>query len=153
MLRREVRVEMVLRGTQSRKVVDVYEIFWTGGTSGGWNSTDDGERALFLVRIENGRYRVVRDWRRSIFPVTSGPHERLPLDDSHSLWERIALMNWWMSRYDAGARISFPYFHYNDPSGALSEWRVIKLERGLVRHASAAVRVPACRDLLLHGWG
>src|SRR5262249_27810348 len=85
-LRREVRVETVLRGTESRRVVDVYEIFWTGGTSGGWNSTDDGERALFLVRIENGRYRVVRDWRRSIYPVTSGPHHRLPLDESHSLW-------------------------------------------------------------------
>jgi hypothetical protein len=34
------------------------------------------------------------------------------------------------------------------------EWGTVKLERGLVRHPSAAVRVPACRALLmLGGWG
>jgi hypothetical protein len=69
-LRREVHIEMVLRGTESRKVVDVYEIFWTGGTSGDWNSTHDQERALFLVRVESGRYHVVRPsvptWMRQI---------------------------------------------------------------------------------------
>jgi hypothetical protein len=153
-LRREVHVEMVLRGTESRKVVDVYEIFWTGGTSGDWNSTRDGDRALFLVRIENGRYHVVRDWWRSIFPVTNGPHFRLPLDNSHSLWERIALMNYWIERSDGAARLNYPYFSYNDPSAALGRWRTVKLERGLVRHPSAGVRVPACRELLeLDGWG
>jgi hypothetical protein len=153
-LRREVRVETVLRGVESRNVIDVYEIFWTGGASGDWNATQNGQRALFLVRKENGRYHVVRDWWRSIFPITSGPHYRLPLDDSHPLWDRIALMNWWMERNEATARITYPYFHYNDPGGALSLWRVVKLERGLVRHPSPGVRVPACRELLLlGGWG
>ena len=153
-LRREVRVETVLRGAESRGVIDVYEIFWTGGGSGDWNLTRDGDRALFLVRTENGRYHVVRDWWRSIFPVTSGYHSRLPLDDSHSLWERIALMNWWIVQNDAAARITFPYFNYNDPGAALSPWRTVKLERGLVRHPSPGVRVPACRELLfLGGWG
>ena len=84
-LRREVRVETVLRGVEPRKLVDVYEIFWTGGTTGNWNSTHDGDRDLFLVRVENRRYHVVRDWRRSIYPVTSGPHSRMPLDESHPL--------------------------------------------------------------------
>ncbi len=121
---------------------------------GDWNSTHDGDRAVFFVRLENGRYRMVRDWRRSIYPVTSGPHPRLPLDDSHPLWERIALMNWWILRNDADARISYPYFGRNDPGGALSRWRVVKLECGLLRHPSASVRVLACRELLdLGGWG
>ena len=69
--------------SSSRSVIDVYEIFWTGGTTGDWNSTQDGQRALFLVRKENGKYHVVRDWWRSIFPVTGGPHQRLPLDETH----------------------------------------------------------------------
>lgn len=151
-LRREVRVETVLRGIEPRKVVDVYEIFWTGGTTGDWNFTKSGERALFLVRVENRRYHVVRDWWRSIFPVTSGPHSRLPLDESHPFWERIALMNWWIERADENVRIT-DFFH-NDPGGALSLWRMVKLERGLVRHPSPGVRVPACRELLgLGGWG
>jgi hypothetical protein len=152
-LRRQVRIEMVLRGAESRKVVDVYEIFWTGGTTGNWNSTHDGDRDLFLVRVENGRYHVVRDWWRSIFPVTSGPHFRLPLDDSHPLWERIALMNLWIERSDDRARFSYPYFRYSDPGQALGPWRMAKLERGLVRHPSAGIRVPACRELLLLGTG
>jgi hypothetical protein len=33
-LRREVRVETVLRGAEPHKVIDVYEIFWTGGATG-----------------------------------------------------------------------------------------------------------------------
>ena len=152
-LRRTVRVETVLRGVEPRNVLDVYEIFWTGGASGDWNFTWEGERALFLVRIENGRYHVVRDWWRSIFPVTSGPHTQMPMDDSRPFWERLALMNWWILRTDASARISHPYFQYNDPGNALDLWRTVKLERGLVRHPSAGVRVPACRELLLVGWG
>jgi hypothetical protein len=152
-MRREVRVETVLRGTESRKVIDVYEFSRTGGTAGDWNSTRDGERALFLVRVENGRYHVVRDWSRSIFPVTSGPHRHLPLDDSRPLWERIALMNFWIE--PNVARIPYPYFHYNDPGQMLSRWRTIKLERGLVRHPSQAVRMAACSELIssLSGWG
>jgi hypothetical protein len=153
-LRHRVRVETVLRGSETRKVVDVYEVFWTGGASGDWNSTHDGARALFLLREEGGRYHVVRDWWRSIFTVTSGPHARLPLDDTRPLWERIALMNWWIQRNDESMRITYPYFRYNDPGGVLSLWRIVKLERGLVHHPSEGVRVPACRELLLlEGWG
>jgi len=51
-------------------------------------------------------------------------------------------------------RITYPYFRLNDPGGVLSLWRTVKLERGLVHHAAAGVRVPACRELLLlTGWG
>jgi hypothetical protein len=81
-LRRQVRVEFVIRGSESRKVVPVYEISWTCGATGDWNATGDGERALFLVREENGRLHVVRDWHRSIFPVTTGLKTRLPLNES-----------------------------------------------------------------------
>jgi hypothetical protein len=55
-LRRDVVVEMVLRGNVSNKTVPVYEYSWTGGASGDWNNADDGTRALFLVLVENGRY-------------------------------------------------------------------------------------------------
>ena len=153
-LRRRVRVETVLLGSEKLGPIDVYEVFWTGGTSGDWNSTHDGERAIFPLRLERGSYRVVGDWRRSIFTVTSGPHTRLPLDDSRPLWERIALMNWWIQRSDTDMRITYPHFSLNDPGDVLTPWRTVKLERGLVRHPSAGVRVPACRELLqLEGWG
>jgi hypothetical protein len=148
-----VRVENVLRGVESRKAVDVYEIYWMGGTSGDWNATEAGERDLFMVRTEGGYYHVVRDWWRSILPITSGPHVHLPLDDSHPFWERLALMNFWVERSDDKARISYPYFNYADPAYALSRWRMVKLERGLVRHPSAGVRVPACRELILSRLG
>jgi hypothetical protein len=152
--RRRVRVETILRGSDPGKVVDVYEIFWTGGAFGNWNSTVEGERDLFLVRLENGRYHVVRDWWRSIFPVTSGRHSRLPGDASRPLWERIALMNFWIETGDETASIAFPGFHYNDPGRALSEWREVKLVRGLLRHPSSNVRLAACWDLvLMGGWG
>ena len=151
-MRREIRIESVLRGAESRKVVDVYEFFGQGPTVGDWNSTWDGERALFLVQLENGRYHVVRDWWRSIFPITSGPKRGLPLDDSHPFWERVALMSFWIEpRSDT--RITYPEFRYNNLGGALSQWRTIKLERGLVRHPSQAVRVAACRELMsISGW-
>lgn len=153
-LRREVRIEMLLRGVESRKVVDVYEIYWTGGTTGDWNLTRNGERDLFLVRVENGRYHVVRDWWRSIVPITSGPHSRLPLDESHPLSERIALMNWWIESSDDTVRIADPYFQYSNIDNALSVWRTVKLTRGLLRHPSPAVRLAACRELVgMGGWG
>ena len=151
-LRRRVRIEQVLRGSETRKVIDVYEIHWTGGTSGDWNFTQDGERDVFLLRVENGKYHVVRDWWRSIFPVISGPHTRLPLDDSRPLWERIALMNWQFQRTDADTRIRI-FSSHNDPGGALSQWRSVKLARGLVRHPLPVIRVEACRALLSLGWG
>ena len=126
----------------------MYEVFWTGGTSGDWNSTQDGERVLLPLRVIGGRYRVVRDWWRSIYPVTTGPHTRLPGPESLPFWERIALMTWWVERSDESVRIGYPYFFYSDPGRALDYWRVVKLLRGLVRHPSPGVRVPACRDLL-----
>jgi len=152
-LRREVLVETVLRGKEARKIISVYEVVWTGGTTGDWNATSEGERDLFGVRIEDGMYHVFGDWWRSIRPVTTGPHKQLPLDDSHSFWERIALMNWWIPG-DPSARIRYPFFHYSDPVGALAGWRTVKLERGLLRHPSSNVRVAACRELLeMRGWG
>jgi len=147
-VRREVRIESVLRGVEPRKVANIYEICWMGGRMGDWNSTQNGERDLFLVRVENGRYHVVRDWWRSIFPVTTGPHSRLPLDRTYDFWERIALMNYWIERSGATTWIDFKHI-----GGAFSLWRRVKLQRGLVRHPSASVRVQACRELLLSGWG
>lgn len=153
-MRREVQVEMVLRGTEPRKTVDIYEIFWTGGASGNWNATHDGERDLFLVHIEGGKYHVVRDWWRCIYRVASGPHSSLPLDETHSLWERIALMNYRVESGKSTVRIGTLPFTQADLGGALSQWRRVKLLRGLVRHPSQSVRVAACRDLILFGnWG
>jgi len=153
-LRREVRIEMLIRGVEARKVVNVYEIFWTGAASGPWNSTQNGERALFLVRVENGRYHVVRDFWQSVFRITSGPHSRLPLDDSRPLWERIALMNWWIKSSDDTVRIADSFFRFNDPGRSLSVWRIVKLTRGLLRHPSPYVRLAACRELVgMGGWG
>jgi hypothetical protein len=151
---KEAALETVLRGVEERERIDVYEVFWTGGTSGDWNSTHDGERAIFPLRLEQGYYRIVWDWWRSIFTVTSGPHPRLPLDESRPFWERVALMNWWIQRSDMDMRITYPYFRLNDPGNTLSLWRIVKLERGFARHPAAGVRVPACRELLeLAGWG
>lgn len=153
-LRRRIRVETVLRGELPKQSIDVYEVFWTGGASGNWNSTQDGERAVFLLRVEQGYYRLVQDWWRSIFPVTTGPHRRAPLDDTHPLWERIALMNFWFERANPAARFTYPQFRHSDPGSALSLWRTVKLQRGLLRHPSAAVRVAACRELRSWGgWG
>jgi hypothetical protein len=53
--RHRVRLEILLRGTELRKSVDVYEYTSTLGLSGDLNLTEDGERDLFLVRVENGR--------------------------------------------------------------------------------------------------
>jgi hypothetical protein len=132
----------------------VYEVFLTGSVTGDWNATQDGERDIFLLRVEDGYHHVVQDWERSIFPVTSGSHSRLPLDDSSPQWERIALMNWWIPRSDTAMRIAWPYFRYSDPGGVLGVWRTVKLLRGLLRHPSAGVHIPACRELLLQGgWG
>jgi hypothetical protein len=153
-LRRRVRVETVLRGSEYRTAIDVYEVFWTGGTTGDWNSTPDGERALFLLRVEDGYYHLVQDWWRSIFPVTSGPHSRLPLDDSHPMWERIALMNWWMEDTADTAHNPYPHFRYNDPGSVLGLWRTVKIERGLVSYPNRDIRLLACGELTgLTGWG
>jgi hypothetical protein len=147
-LRRRVRVEGVLKGTETRRRVDIFEIFWTGGATGDWNYTPDGQRYLFLVQLENGRYHVVRDWWRSIFEVLSGRHDSLPLTDAEPFWERVALMMWWVK---PGHSTSFGNLTHTDPGGALTTWRTIKILRGLLRHPSRAVRLNAC-EMLLH-WG
>jgi hypothetical protein len=152
-LKRQVRVETVIRGAEARPMIDVYEVIPTGGATGDWNSTHVGSRYLFLVRKENAGYHVVRDWWRSIFQVTCGPRPRLPLDESHSLWERIALMNRWIHSSDANGEIDSFNFHHSDPGSALTSWRTAKLQRGFLRHPNPRVRVPACRDLLLTGSG
>jgi hypothetical protein len=142
--RRRVRVELLLRGIEPRKSVDVYEYSSTLGLSGDLNSTEDGERDLFMVRLENGRYYIVRDWFRCIFPIYSGEHDRMPLDDAHPLWERIALLNWWLGdghRSDDWSRM--------DPAWVLGMWRTAKLARGFVRHPDRETRVFGCQVLLL----
>jgi len=144
-LRRQVRVEIVVKGIEPRKLIDIYEIHWTGGTTGDWNSTHDKERDIFLVRVENGRYHVVRDWWRSIFPVYSGSHVRLPLDDSRPFWERVGLLTWWIQPDHGGEFENLPR---KDPGGALGVWRTAKILRGLLRHPDRDVRLFACRKLL-----
>ncbi len=152
-LRRRIRVESVLFGSEPRQEIDVYEVFPTGPLVGNWNSTREGDRNLFPLREEDGYYRLLGDFWSSIFPVTTGPHDRLPLDDSRPLWERIALMNWWLPS-NPTAQITYTEFLYSDPADALSLWRKVKLERGLLHHPSSQVRVPACLELLdLFGWG
>ncbi len=144
-LKRYVRVETVIRGNESRRSVVIYEFFPTGGLMGDWNSTRDGERDLFMVRIEDGRYHVVRDFWRSIFPIYSGKHDRLPLDDGHPLWERVGLLTWW------------PGEHHNfssmiarvDPGQALTAWRTAKLARGFLRNPERETRVYGCNTLVL----
>ena len=59
-LRRRVRAETVLHGSEKRRLIDVYEVFWTGGASGDWNSTHDGDREIFPLRLEQGCYRGSR---------------------------------------------------------------------------------------------
>jgi len=148
-------VETVLRGTIPQNPVDVYEIFWTGSTTGDWNLTQPEERCLFLIRKENGRLRIVRDWWRSIFLVQSGSHLKPPLDDSHSTWERFALLQFWIA---ADHSLSSRMFgHHVDPNNTLTPWRMGKLLRGLTRHPDLNVRRSACWELAqlqgqLQGW-
>ncbi|MGJ5815450.1 hypothetical protein [Paludibaculum fermentans] len=147
-LRRRVRVETVLRGTEDRRSVDIYEVYWVGGASGQWNSTRNGERCLFPLRVEHGRYHLTRDWLRSIYPINSGRHDRLPLDGSHPFGERFALLNnsvgpGWNSRLADWTA---------DPFGALSQWRKVKLWRGLLKHPDRDVRLAVCESLLYFGW-
>jgi hypothetical protein len=140
-----VRVEMVLRGSEPRSVIDIYEAIPTGGANANSNSTHDGSRYLFPVRVEGGHYHVVRDVLRSIFPVYSGRHNRLPLDDSRPFWERFALLQWWVQPDRSGA---FGDRVYTDPALVFGEWRRAKVLRGLLRHPDADVRLAACEDLL-----
>jgi hypothetical protein len=116
--RYRVRVENVLRGTEARPVTDIYEAFPTGVLFGDWDSTQDGRRYLFPVRLENGRYHIVRDFRRSIYPVYSGRRSRLPLDESRPFWERFALLQWWVQ---ADRSTAFGQTMYTDPGWVLDQ--------------------------------
>ena len=146
-LDRQVRIEAIVRGTEHRDFIDVYEYFWVGGTTGDWNFIANS-RYLFLVRRENGKYHVVRDWWRSIFPVDSGYHDRFPLDASRPLWERAALLQFWVG---SGYRPGFPATNHLDPGRSLGRWRIIKLLRGLLRHPDPRLRLAAYEDLLFGG--
>lgn len=142
---RRVQVEMVLLGVEPRTMIDIFEAFPTGGLSGDWNLTQDNRRYLFPVRLEDGRYHLTRDFRRSIFPVYSGRHNRLPLDVSKSLWERFALLQWWVQPDRSPA---FGDDRYSDPGRVFGWWREAKVLRGLLRHPDKEVRLAACEDLL-----
>jgi hypothetical protein len=144
-LRRRIRVENVLRGSERRKEIDIYEIFWTGPTSGDWNLTQNDQRYLFLVRTENGRYHVVRDWWRSIFRISSGRHERLPLDASRPFWERVGLLMW---QVGPGWSPGIGDVERNDPGQILGRWRAVKLLRGLLRYPNHELQLTACASLL-----
>lgn len=144
-VRMRVRVELVLRGTEPHSAVDIYEAFPTGGLSGDWNNTQDNRRYLFPVRRENNRYHLARDFWRSIYPVNSGRHERLPLDDSRPLWERVALLQWWVQPDRSRA---FGDDRYTDPARLFGQWREAKVLRGLLRYPDRDVRLIACEDLL-----
>ncbi len=150
LMRMKVRIENVLAGSEPRKSVDVYEFIWTGATTGDWNSTQNGSRYLFFVRVENGRYHVVRDWWRCIFRISSGAHSRLPLDESRPFWERAALLMWWVQPgWDAG----LGNLSRQDPGNALRRWREVKILRGLLRHPDHELRLLACSALLAHETG
>jgi hypothetical protein len=142
---RDVKVDMLIRGSEERTVIPIHEIFWTGGTMGNWNSTRNQERYLFLVRREGHRYHVVRDYWRSIFPYYGGNHKRLPLSDRSPILERFALLNHLPGR---GYARGFGDPYRSDPGLALSEWRRAKLQRGLLRHPDRRVQLRACEALL-----
>lgn len=145
-LKRQVRIETVLRGQESRQSVFLYEYFpATGGLTGNWNWTEEGERALFLVRVESGRYHLVRDFWRSIFPIYSGKHDRPPLDESHSLWERVGLLTWLPGEDHNFSSI----IARADPGRALGAWRTARLARGFLRNPEPATRLFGCNALVL----
>jgi hypothetical protein len=140
-LRRRVRVETVVKGSNPGPEIDIYEIFWTGGATGNWNSTQESKRYLFMVRRESGRWHITRDYWRSIYQVRSGYHARLPFDESRNLWERYALMNYWIGADQDGSLLGIgdALFRAN-PGQKLGWWRQVKLLRGLLKHPLRGTR-------------
>jgi len=139
-------LEMVLRGSEASNHINIYEVYWMCAYSGPPpNRTEVGQRNLFMVRKESAGYHLVIDFQRSIYPIYSGKHSRLPLDDSHPFWERYALMNWWVV---PGFKFYFPVEGNSDPRITLYPWRRVKLLRGLLRHPSPDLRLRACQALL-----
>jgi hypothetical protein len=134
-------------------VVDVYEIFAVfAAAQANTNITSNNGRYLFAVRRENGRWRVVQDLRKSIYQINSGYHKRVPLDESQNLWERFALMNYWMGGGQESTGLNRP-FDRSDPGQKLGWWREAKLLRGLLRHPQPKIRSAACEALIgFSGW-
>lgn len=149
LLKRHVRVETVIRGNEFRPEIVVYEFFPTGAAVANSNVTRIGERDLFLARLEHGRYHIVRDLLRSIYPINSGKHDRLPLDDTHPFWERVGLLCWWPGEWHSSKGYTF---NNSDPGQALGLWRTAKIARGLVRHPEQAMRILGCERLLMYPW-
>lgn len=143
-IRMQVRIENVLRGRESRPVIDIYEAFPTGALTGNWNATQDQRRYFIPVRLEQGQYHVSRDFWRSIYPIYSGRHDGLPLEDSHPFWERFSLLQWWIQPDRSRA---FGDVMYTDPGLVLGRWRLAKILRGLFRHSDKDVRLAACESL------
>lgn len=141
---RRVRVETILKGQESRKLIDIYEFRWIGGTTGDWNLTYNHGRYLFLVQREGDRYHVVRDWWRSIYPIRSGKHDRFPLDNSSPAWERVALLQYWVH---PGWIPEFLSENHLDPGRALGAWRRVKILRGFLRYPDPRLREEACSQL------
>ena len=81
-----------------------------------------------MVRVEDGKYHVVRDWWRSIYELHSGCHDRLPRTDNAPFWERFALLEYWLKPGWTPAVL-----RARDPTMALSQWRLAKLMRGYLR--------------------
>jgi hypothetical protein len=61
------------------------------------------------------------------------------------LWERFALLQWWVQPDRAHA---FGETKYTDPGRAFGSWRMAKVLRGLFHHPDNDVRLAACEDLL-----
>ena len=68
-----------------------------------------------------------------------------PLDEPAPLWERFALLQWWV-RPDRSP--AFGEDKYTDPSRVFGQWREAKVLRGLLRHPDKDVQLAACEALL-----
>jgi hypothetical protein len=131
----------VLKGPNPGNIIDVYEVFLVFAAAvANTNSTRNGERCLFTVRRENGRWHMVGDFRRSIYEVSSGYHARLPLDNSRPFWERYALMNYWISADQDGSGLNLVHLFLEADPGTST---------GLVERSEAAKRslkAPTAQD-------
>ncbi len=145
-VRHQLSIETVLIGAEKRPLVYVYEIVPAGGRSGDWNYIVKGQRYLFPVRVEDGVYHLSGDHWRSVSAIHSGRHDRLPLDGSQPIHERLSLLCFWIAPDHSS---SFPraFSHLN----SFSLWRTFKILRGFLRHPEERVRLRACMELVTVG--